>query len=66
MTLEYELKKTFCEQESEKYIDYLCERRTKQEVYAAIEKLALLHLIIKNCEDVIYAANTPEIDDPLN
>lgn len=66
MTLEYELKKTFCEQESEKYIDYLCERRTKQEVYAAIEKLALLHLIIKNCEDVIYAANTPEFDDPLN
>ena len=47
MTLEYELKKTFCEQESEKYIDYLCEKRTKQEVYAAIEKLALLHLIIK-------------------
>ena len=66
MTLEYELKKTFCEQESEKYIDYLCERRTKQEVYAAIEKLALLHLIIKNCEDVIYAENIPEFDDPLN
>ena len=41
MTLEYEFKKTFCEQESEKYIDYLCEKRTKQEVYAAIEKLAL-------------------------
>ena len=35
MTLEYELKKTFCEQESEKYIDYLCEKRTKPEVYAA-------------------------------
>ena len=66
MTLEYELKKTFCEQESEKYIDYLCEKRTKQEVYAAIEKLALLHLIIINCEDVIYAANTPEFDDPVN
>ena len=66
MTLEYELKKTFCEQESEKYIDYLCERRTKQEVYAAIEKLALLHLIIKNCEDVIYAANTSEFAAPLN
>ena len=66
MTLEYELKKTFCEQESEKYIDYLCDKRTKQEVYAAIEKLALLHLIIKNCEDVIYAANTSEFDDPLN
>ena len=64
--LEYQFKKAFLEQESEKYVDYLCEPRTKKEVYAAIEKLALLHLIIKNCEDVIYAANTPEFDDPLN
>ncbi len=64
--LEYQFKKAFLEQESDKYVDYLCEPRTKPEVYAAIEKLALLHLIIKNCEDVIYAANTPEFDDPLN
>ena len=66
MTLEYELKKTFCEQESEKYIDYLCEKRTKQEVYAAIEKIALINLEIKNCDDIIYTANIPEFDDPLN
>ena len=66
MSLEFQFKKAFLEQEEERFIDYLCERRTKQEVYAAIEKLALLHLIIKNCEDVIYAANTPEFDDPLN
>ena len=65
MTLEYELKKTFCEQESEKYIDYLCEKRTKPEVYAAIEKIALINLQIKNCEDIIYTANVPEFDDPL-
>ena len=53
--LEYQFKKAFLEQESEKYIDYLCEPRTKPEVYAAIEKIALLHLEIKNCEDIIYS-----------
>ena len=30
MTLEYELKKAFLEQESEKYIDYLCKPRTRK------------------------------------
>ena len=57
--LEYQLKKAFLEQESERYIDYLCEPRTKLEVYAAIEKIALLHLEIKNIEDIIYA---PAVD----
>ena len=33
--LEYQFKKAFLEQESEKYIDYLCEPRTKKEVYTA-------------------------------
>ena len=47
--LEYQFKKAFLEQESEKYVDYLCELRTKQEVYAAIEKIALIQLQIKNC-----------------
>jgi len=65
MTLEYQLKKAFLEQESEKYIDYLCEVRTKKEVYTAIEKIALLQLEIQNCEDIIYTANIPECDDPL-
>ena len=37
-----------------------------REEYAAIEKIALLHLEIKNCEDIIYTANIPEFDDPLN
>ena len=55
MTLQYQFKKAFLEQESEKYIEYLCEHRTKPEVYAAIEKIALLHLEIKNCEDIIYS-----------
>jgi hypothetical protein len=54
MTLQHQFKKAFLEQESEKYIEYLCEPRTKPEVYAAIEKIALLHLEIKNCEDIIY------------
>ena len=40
--LEYQFKKAFLEQESEKFIDYLCEPRTKKEVYAAIEKIALM------------------------
>ena len=66
MTLEYQFKKALCEQESEKYIEYLCELRTREEVYAAIEKIALLHLEIQNCEDIIYTANIPEFDDPLN
>tara|TARA_R100000231_G_scaffold48070_1_gene41212 strand:- start:249 stop:440 length:192 start_codon:yes stop_codon:yes gene_type:complete len=57
--LEYQFKKAFLEQESERYIDYLCEPRTKLEVYAAIEKIALLHLEIKNIEDIIYA---PAVD----
>ena len=57
--LEYQFKKAFLEQESERYVDYLCEPRTKQEVYAAIEKIALLHLEIKNIEDIIYA---PAVD----
>ena len=64
--LEYQLKKAFLEQESEKFIKYLCEPRTKKEVYAAIEKIALIQLQIKNCEDIIYTANIPEFDDPLN
>ena len=63
--LEYQFKKAFLEQESEKYVDYLCEPRTKPEVYAAIEKIALIQLQIKNCEDIIYTANIPECDDPL-
>ena len=65
MTLEYQLKKAFLEQEEERFIDYLCEPRTKQEVITAIEKIALINLEIKNCEDIIYTANIPEFDDPL-
>ena len=52
--LEYQFKKAFLEQESDKYVDYLCEPRTKPEVYAAIEKIALIQLQIKNCDDIIY------------
>ena len=63
--LEYQLKIAFLEQESEKYVEYLCEARTKPEVYAAIEKIALIQLQIKNCDDIIYTANIPEYDDPL-
>ena len=65
MTLEYQLKKAFLEQEEEKFIDYLCDKRTKQEVVAAIEKIALINLQIKNCDDIIYTANISEFDDPL-
>ena len=65
MTLQHQFKKAFLEQEVDKYIDYLCELRTKPEVYAAIEKIALINLEIKNCEDIIYTANVPEFDDPL-
>ena len=64
--LEYQFKKAFLELESDKFIDYLCEPRTKKEVYAAIEKIALIQLQIKNCEDIIYTANIPKFDDPLN
>jgi len=64
--LEYQFKKAFLEQEEEKFINYLCEPRTKQEVITAIEKIALINLEIKNCEDIIYTANIPEFDDPLN
>ena len=53
--LEYQFKKAFLEQESEKFIQYLCKPRTKPEVYAAIEKIALIQLQIKNCEDIIYS-----------
>ena len=53
--LEYQFKKAFLEQESEKFIEYLCKPRTKPEVYAAIEKIALIQLQIKNCEDIIYS-----------
>ena len=63
--LEYHFKKAFLEQEEEKFIDYLCDKRTKQEVVAAIEKIALINLQIKNCDDIIYTANIPEFDDPL-
>ena len=63
--LEYQFKKAFLEQESEKFVEYLCEPRTKPEVYAAIEKIALIQLQIKNIDDIIYTANIPEFDDPL-
>lgn len=65
MSLEFQFKKAFLEQEAERYIEYLCEPRTREEVHAAIEKIALLHLEIQNCEDIIYTANIPEFDDPL-
>jgi len=54
--LEYQFKKAFLEQEEEKFIDYLCDKRTKEEVIAAIQKIALINLQIKNCEDIIYAS----------
>ena len=63
--LEYQFKKAFLEQEEEKFIDYLCDKRTKQEVVAAIQKIALINLQIKNFDDIIYTANIPEFDDPL-
>ena len=63
--LQYQFKKAFLEQESEKYVDYLCEPRTRPEVYAAIEKIALIQLQIKNCDDIIYTANMPDFDNPL-
>ena len=63
--LEYQFKKAFLEQESDKYVAYLCEPRTKPEVYAAIEKIALIQLQIKNCDDIIYTANMPDFDNPL-
>ena len=66
MTLEFQFKNAFLELEEERFIDYLCEPRTKQEVITAIEKIALINLEIKNCEDIIYTANVPEFDDPLN
>ena len=66
MSLEYQLKKQFCEVQLDHFLDYLCERRTKPEVIAAIEKIGLLNLEIKNCEDIIYQHNMPEFDDPLN
>ena len=53
MTLEFQFKKAFLEQEEERFIDYLCELRTKQEVITAIQKIALINLEIKNCEDII-------------
>ena len=64
--LNFNFKKAFLEQEEERFIDYLCEPRTKQEVVTAIEKIALINLEIKNCEDIIYTANIPKFDDPLN
>ena len=64
--LEYQFKKAFLEQEEGKFIDYLREKRTRSEVVAAIEKIALINLQIKNCEDIIYTANIPKFDDPLN
>ena len=48
MTLEYQAKKAFLELEADKFIDYLCEPRTRPEVFAAIEKIALLYLEIQN------------------
>ena len=53
--LEYQFKKAFLEQKSERFIEYLCKPRTKSEVYVAIEKIALIQLQIKNCEDIIYS-----------
>jgi len=53
--LEYQFKKAFLELESENFIEYLCKPRTKSEVYASIEKIALIQLQIKNCEDIIYS-----------
>ena len=40
MTLQYQFKKAFLEQESEKYIEYLCDRTRTKRTYEA-EKIAI-------------------------
>ena len=42
--LEYQFKKAFLEQEEERFIDYLCDKRTRPEVIAAIEKIIILEI----------------------
>tara|TARA_B100001094_G_scaffold315042_1_gene354572 strand:- start:24907 stop:25119 length:213 start_codon:yes stop_codon:yes gene_type:complete len=64
-SLAFEVKQRFCYIELEKWKHYLCNKRTIEEVEAAIAATTSIIVEIQNLENKIYNENIPEYDDPL-
>tara|TARA_R100000995_G_scaffold44294_1_gene20799 strand:+ start:330 stop:542 length:213 start_codon:yes stop_codon:yes gene_type:complete len=64
-TLAYEAKVEFCYRELEKWKQYLCDKRTMEEVEAALVSITSLYVELTTLKDKIYNLNIPEYDDPL-
>ena len=54
--LEYQFKKAFWSKRKESLLTTFVKKR-KIRGFAATEKIALINLQIKNCDDIIYTAN---------
>jgi|TARA_B100001093_G_C26857349_1_gene1028084 hypothetical protein len=64
-TLAYEAKVEFCYRELEKWKKYLLDKRTMEEVEAALIAITSLYVDLTSLKDKIYNLNIPEYDDPL-
>tara|TARA_R100000734_G_C3298693_1_gene89580 strand:+ start:819 stop:1031 length:213 start_codon:yes stop_codon:yes gene_type:complete len=64
--LAYEAKQRFCYIELEKWKNYLCAKRTIEEVEKALAATTSIVVEIQNLNDKIYQENLPEFDDLLN
>ena len=64
-SLAYEAKVQFCYLELQKWKNYLCDKRTLEEVEVALAATTSLLLEIKDLENKIYNENVPKYDDPL-
>ena len=64
-TLAYEAKVEFCYRELVKWKQYLCDKRTVEEVDAALVAITSLYVEVTTLKDKIYNLNIPEYDDPL-
>ena len=49
----------------EKWKQYLCDKRTMEEVEAALVSITSLYVELTTLKDKIYNLNIPEYDDPL-
>tara|TARA_R100001440_G_scaffold73772_1_gene98607 strand:- start:389 stop:601 length:213 start_codon:yes stop_codon:yes gene_type:complete len=64
-TLAYEAKVEFCYRELEKLKEYLCDKRTIEEVETALVSITSLYVDLTTLKNKIYNLNIPEYDDPL-
>ena len=64
-SLAYEVKQQFCYNELEKWKHFLCDKRSMEEVEAALAATTSILVELRKLENKIYNENIPEYDDPL-